>query len=100
MVINSRHNTSLPLKDILSEIMGQSAISKGINETLAVKAWGEVLGASVMRITTNIYTKNGVLFVNLNSSVIRNELFLNKNKIIDSINEYIGSKTIRDIVLR
>jgi len=100
MVRNSRHNTSLPIKDILSEIMGQPVIRKGINETRAIKAWEAVLGPSVMRITTNIYTKNGILFVNLNSSVIRNELFLNKTKIIDSINEYIGTKTINDIVLR
>lgn len=96
----SRHNSSHPIKDILHEIINQPVISKGINENLAVKGWEAVLGQAIMRITTNIYVKDGILFVNLNSSVVRNELFLNKVKIINSINEYIGANTIKDIVLR
>jgi len=97
---NNRHNNTLPLKDILSEYIKQPVIKKGIGDSQAVKAWGAVLGASISRITTNIYVKDGVLFVSLSSSVIRHELFLNKRKIIVSINEYVGSNVIHDIILR
>ena len=95
-----RFNSSLPIKDILSEIMRQPVYRKGINEALAIKAWEAVLGASITRITSNIYVNNRVLFVRLDSSVIRNELFLSKQKIIDSINEYVGANAIDDIVMR
>ena len=97
---NSRHNNSRSIKDILGEIIKQPVYSKGINDVLIIKAWGEVLGQSVMNITTNIYIKERILFVNINSSVIRNELYLNKKEIIDSINDYVGSKVIYEIILR
>ena len=88
------------IKEILSQIMEQPIMSKGISDSLAVKAWGEVLGASALRKTTNIYIKEKVLFVSINSSILRHELFLNKRKIIDSINEHVGSKVVRDIIFR
>ena len=97
---NSRHSNSRSIKEILGEIINQPVYSKGINDVLVVKAWTEVLGQSIMHITTNIYIKEKILFVSLNSSVIRNELYLNKKKIISSINEYVGSNVIYDIILR
>ncbi|MCL2073802.1 MAG: DUF721 domain-containing protein [Marinilabiliaceae bacterium] len=91
---------SLHIKDILSQIMEQPEWSRGVGESLAVKAWGEVLGQSVVRKTSNIYIKDKVLFVTINSSIVRHELFLNKRKIIDSINEYVGSKVVSNIIFR
>jgi hypothetical protein len=95
-----RHNNKQPLKEILSEIIGQPVLSKGIGETLALRAWEAVLGKPVARITTNIYIKNGILYVWLNSSVVRSELYLNKMMIIKAINDYIGAHIVNDIVLR
>jgi hypothetical protein len=97
---NSRHNSSRTIKDVLSEIMHQPVYQKGINDVMVVKAWENVLGVSIMQITSNIYIKERILFVNLNSSVVRSELYINKKQIIDSINNYIGFNAIYDIILR
>ena len=96
----NRYNNSRPIKDILSEILNQPVIMKGISESRAVQAWEAVLGASIMRITTNVYIKNGILYASLNSSVIRSELLLNKEKLIRSLNDYVGYDVVSDIVLR
>jgi len=96
----NKFNTSRPIKEILAEIKNQPVINKGISDTLAIKAWTQVLGNSIMRITTNVYIKDRVMFAHLNSSVIRHELFLNKKQIIASINEYVGSNAIYDIILK
>ena len=96
----NRYNDSLPIKDILSEILNQPVLKKGIGESQILKAWEVVLGSSITKITTNIYIKNGILFVNLNSSIIRSELLLNKEMIIRSLNDYVGFNVVSDIVLR
>ena len=96
----SRDNSSRPIKEILSEILNQPVIMKGIGESQAIKAWEAVLGPSIMRTTTNVYIKSGILFASLNSSVIRSELLLNKEKIIRSLNDYVGYNVVNDIVLR
>ncbi|MDG5800022.1 DUF721 domain-containing protein [Marinilabiliaceae bacterium ANBcel2] len=95
-----RDYNSRSLADILSEIVEKPQLKKGYNQTKILKLWPEVMGSSVSRITKNLYIKNGVLYVYLNSSVIRNELLMHKNKIIESLNEKVGGRVINDIVIR
>jgi predicted nucleic acid-binding Zn ribbon protein len=64
------------------------------------RAWGEILGRMVARSTQNLYVKNQVLYVFLNSSVLRNELILNRKRLLKNLNEYAGAEVIRDIVIR
>ncbi|NPA37226.1 MAG: DUF721 domain-containing protein [Chlorobi bacterium] len=97
---NKRRNTALPIKDILGEILDNGPLKKGISESRAVSYWEQVMGKPVARVTTNIYFRNGTLFVSINSSVVRSELVMLKNKIIARMNEAIGYSVIRDIVFR
>jgi hypothetical protein len=64
------------------------------------RAWGEVLGAMVLHATRNLYVKNGILYVSVNSSVLRNELLLNRAGIVKRLNEYAGAEVIRDVMIR
>ncbi len=95
-----RFNNSQPLKDILADILKKPELNKGINETRALQAWPKVLGPAVARITGNIYIKKGVLYVQLNSSIIRSELLMHKDRIITSINDEVGSRVVFDLILR
>ncbi len=96
----SRKNSTQAIKDVLGEIMNGSKIRKGMMEHRAVAYWEQVMGKSVARLTTNIYFKYGTLYVSLNSSVVRGELIMMKDKIISRMNEAIGSNTIRNIVFK
>jgi predicted nucleic acid-binding Zn ribbon protein len=97
---NSRKNTTVSLKEVLGEILEQSHIKKGISETRAVNYWEKVMGKAIAGVTTNIFFRNGVLVVSINSSVVRNELVMIKNRIIAKMNEEIGSAVIKDIVFK
>ncbi len=97
---NERSQSTRRLGDILAEITGDPALNRGIGEARALKAWEEVVGASVARITTKVYLSHGVYYVNLNSSIIRSELMMHKEKIIEDLNRAAGSKIVRDLVLR
>ena len=58
------------------------------------------MGVNVNSYTTEIHLKNKTLYVSLSSSVLRQELSYGKQKIIDLINDEIGTKIINKIVLR
>ncbi|MDR3267600.1 MAG: DUF721 domain-containing protein [Tannerella sp.] len=64
------------------------------------RAWGEVLGAMVMHSTRSLYVKNKILYVSVNSSVLRNELLLNRAHIVKKLNEYACAEVILDVVIR
>ncbi len=47
-----------------------------------------------------IYIKDHVLFIHLNSSVVRNELLMLREELRKKLNEKAGAEVIREIVLR
>jgi len=98
--MKGRKNTTQSLRDVLGEIMNDRKIQKGIMETRAVSYWEQVMGKPVARLTTNVYFRYGTLYVSLNSSVVRGELVMMKDKIIRNMNEAIGSDIIKNIVFR
>ena len=64
------------------------------------RGWGEILGHTIMQSTQNLHIKNHVLYVFLNSSVLRNELLLNRKRLLQKLNEFAGADVIREIVIR
>lgn len=62
------------------------------------RAWGEVLGPTIMRYTRNIYVRDKVLHVSLTSSVLRSELTLCRERLVKSLNDYADASVITNIV--
>ena len=89
------------IKEVLGEKDSQlNHIQRGVAENRAIRGWNEVLGEGVASYTSNVYLNRGVLIVYLKSSVLRAELMMNKQGLIDKLNEHAGMKIIRDILLR
>lgn len=69
-------------------------------ESRAVTGWSKLLGPMIASYTSNIYYRNGILYVSLNSSVLRSELLMAKDRLITKLNEHAGIHIINDIVFR
>ena len=91
----------VPLGEILHDFYRENPqLKQKILEVRIQRAWGEVLGAMIMRSTQKLFVKNGILHVFLNSSVLRNELSMNRKRLLKSLNDYAGEEVIKDIVIR
>jgi predicted nucleic acid-binding Zn ribbon protein len=55
------------------------------------------MGPSVARQTSRKKVENGVLIIQLDSSVVRKELLMVKAKIVSAINEHVGRSAIKDL---
>lgn len=90
-----------PLSEVMSEFLeGHAGLRMKLAEHRAVKGWYEVLGEGVSKYTKNVYFRRNILYVQLTSSVLRAELLMNKEGLIEKINEYAEISVVRDIVLR
>ena len=69
-------------------------------ESRAVTGGSKLMGSMISSYTTNIYLRNGVLYVSLSSSVLRSELMMAKDKLITKLNEHAGMPVVNDIVFR
>jgi predicted nucleic acid-binding Zn ribbon protein len=90
-----------PVGEILHDFYKENPqLKQKILEVRIRRAWDEVLGPMIMRSTQKIFIKNRVLHVSLTSSVLRNELFLNRKRLLKNLNDYVGEEVIEDIVIR
>ncbi len=93
-----RKQNAQNIKDILKDFMEERPeIQDKILENRAVNAWDEVLGPTVKQYTRSVFVRNKVLHVSLNSSVLRNELMMCREKLVRSLNNHCQGEAIREI---
>jgi seryl-tRNA(Sec) selenium transferase len=94
-----RNNTK-SIAEAMRAYLKESRLEKPLKERQLVQSWEALLGKSVARATSKIYLSQGRLYVHLNSSVVKNELFMLQDEIIRKLNEAAGEVLVREIVLR
>ena len=96
---NRRNNEFLSIKDVMSTVLEENKLQKGIDLVLIKEAWAEVMGSGVVSYTHDVQFKAGVLYVKLTSSVLREELSYGKDKIVKLINEKLNKMLIKSVKL-
>lgn len=94
-----RHNEHLSLSDVLKEFVETNKLQEGLDKVDVKDAWRNLMGNGVNNYTTSVQLKRGTLYVQLSSSVLREELSYGKEKIITMLNEELGKPLIKTLVL-
>ncbi len=89
-----------PIGDILKEIIQKNKLQSGMDDVAVKDAWKNLMGNGVNSYTKNVVFKNGKLYVELTSSVLREELSFGKSKIIKIINDDFGREVVSDVIFR
>jgi len=92
-----RDNTEV-IGDIIRKFIREEGLETPLNEQRLLKAWEEVLGPSISSYTSKLYIKNQVLYVHLSSSVLRQELMMNREMLVKSLNKHVGATVIINII--
>ncbi|MEE2771640.1 MAG: DUF721 domain-containing protein [Bacteroidota bacterium] len=96
-----RNNEEMKLSDLLKTFVDENKLDKkGLDQVKIRDIWNNQMGPAIEKYTTNIKLKNEVLYVQLSSSVLREELSYGKEKIIRILNEEMGKELIHKLVLR
>lgn len=95
-----RFNEELPISDVLKEFMQNNRLQPGMDKINVKEAWANLMGNGVNNYTRDIMLKGTTLYVELTSSVLREELSHGKEKIVKMINEELKREVVKDIVLR
>ncbi len=75
-------------------------LEHGLNELNIQEVWNSEMGPAIKKYTTNIKLSRETLYVQLNNSVLREELSYGKPKIIKMLNEALKKDLIKKLVLR
>jgi len=94
-----KRNTEL-LRDIIGQVLKTTHLYKQLNEKRLNEALPKLLGENIMKYTSDLSIKNKVLYVSLNSSVLRHDLFISREEIKTSLNRNVGAEVINNIIFR
>ncbi len=92
-----RTSNETPLGQVIEKLMKAYRLDGKLKELDVLEAWPEMMGIAVANRTKELFIKNQVLHIHLDSSVMRDELAHGKQIIIQRVNEKAGFEMITDI---
>jgi hypothetical protein len=95
-----RKSNTQPLGAIIREYIKVLDIDKKLNEVRLTDSWPEVVGIAIAKKTSRLVVKNRVLFVYLNSSIVRNELMRIRESLPKALNDKAGLSVVDEVVIR
>ncbi|HEX8270345.1 MAG TPA: DUF721 domain-containing protein [Flavobacterium sp.] len=95
-----RLSNESPIGDVLKEIIQINKLQPGMDQISVADAWKNLMGNGVNTYTRNVVLKGSTLYVELTSSVLREELSYGKDKIIKMINEELRREIVKAVILR
>lgn len=95
--MSRRSGNDQSLREVIEELIAAYRIGDKLNQTRVISLWDQVVGRVIARETTHLYIKNNILYVNLNSPALRQELGYARTKLVKMLNKAAGSEVISDI---
>ena len=94
-----RNTDPISMQEALQDFVSENKLQKGIDSVQVEAAWYG-LNPAFKTYTQALRMDRNTLYVNLTSSVFREELGYGKEKIRQQLNEIIGREVIQKLVLR
>jgi len=94
---NKRKSESQPLKNVIDRFLKAYSLENKMKEMDIIAAWPELMGSAVAFRTKSIKIHNKVLYLEITSSVMREELLNGKQIILSRLNERAGQLIINDV---
>jgi predicted nucleic acid-binding Zn ribbon protein len=95
-----RRSNTQSLSEVLRDYVKGTSIEKKLKEVDIVQSWEELLGKTIAHYTKNISLKNRILYLEINSSVVKNELFMMREEIRRKLNEKAGEELVDKIIFK
>ena len=103
-----RRQEAVGLDELVRQFVKEMKLDAGLNRERVSEAWDVVSGAG--RYTLDVALDKGVLYCTLSSSIVRNQLYFQKDVLLNQLNAYLESDAlyvkegeppyIKDLILR
>ena len=95
-----RRTKAMLMGDLLEEFFARPYVAAKVAEGRLPDTWREVVGDAVANLTTDLRLENRILYVRLQSSVVRLELFYQREALRDRINEVSKVRLVNAVIVK
>ncbi|GHV58817.1 hypothetical protein FACS1894182_11920 [Bacteroidia bacterium] len=94
-----KRTNSQPIGKILEAFFKDNPhMADKLAETRLMNYWNHGMGQAISRYTGSLFVKNRILYVQLKSAVLKNELMMHREQMIENLNREAGRPVIDNIV--
>lgn len=80
-----RRQDAVGMDELVKQFIQEMRLASGLNQQRITEVWNEVSGAS--RYTLGVNFADGTLYCTLSSSIVRNQLYFQKDFLLNGMNE-------------
>jgi hypothetical protein len=95
-----RGNNTNNVGDIIRKLMKNPKLAEKMDGLDALDVWKELIGDNLQKFVVGAKMYKGNLYVQLSSSVLRNELSYKKSELKEQINQKLGKEIVKEIILK
>lgn len=95
-----RRTKTMLMGDLLEEFFKRPHIAAKVAEGKLPDTWREVVGEQTAELTTELRLERNILHVRIQSSVVRQELFYQREALREELNRRAGLHLIRAVIIR
>lgn len=88
------------LGDALRKFLDNSRLKGSIQALQIEEVWEQIMGKTIARYTDKIHIHGQVLYISTSVAPLRQELLYQKEMIIQRVNEALGEKAIKEVVIK
>ncbi len=86
--------------DALNQFLKQSRLKGSLQALQITDVWEKIMGKTIARYTDKIQIHGQTLYINTSVAPLRQELLYQKDKIIQRVNEALGERVIKEVVIK
>ena len=95
-----RRTKTLLLGDLLEEFFRRPYVAATVAEGKLPETWRQVVGDRAADLTTELRLERRILYVRIQSSVLRSELFCQRDALRDALNRQAGMRLVNAVIVR
>ena len=84
----------------IQQFLNQSRIKGDIQAMQIEDVWEQIMGKTIARYTEKIQIFGDRLFITTNVAPLKQELIYQKDKIVQRVNEALGQRVIKEVVIQ
>lgn len=92
--------SEMTIGQAIQAFLKKSRLKSGIQALQIEQVWEKLMGKTIARYTESIQIVNSTLFIRTNVGPLKQELMYQKEKIVERVNEALGEKVIKEVVIQ
>ncbi|MEI7737073.1 MAG: DUF721 domain-containing protein [Ferruginibacter sp.] len=90
----------ISLQEAIQQFLQKSRLKSGIQALRIEEIWEKIMGKTIAKYTDKIQIINNTLYITSSVAPLKNELLYQKENIIARINEALGEKLIKEVIIK